>query len=77
MKKKIVFFGRIKTIEVECPKCKIRQFEDKKNQKCCDCSFDFKKEKEEKRPIYHRMLFISAALDYAMANGMKRMKRII
>ena len=44
MKNKIVFFGRIKTLQVKCPKCGEWQFKDKK---CSECGFDFKDENIE------------------------------
>ena len=51
MKNKVVFFGRIKTIQVKCPKCKEWQF---KSKKCSECGFNFKDEHLEKDKTEYR-----------------------
>lgn len=52
METKIVYFGRIKTIQIQCPKCKEWQF---KSEKCSDCGLVFIKNKnkdKEKKTEY-------------------------
>jgi hypothetical protein len=43
MKKKAVYFGRVKTWQIQCIYCETWQFED---DKCCECGKSLKDENE-------------------------------
>ena len=43
MKNKIVWFGRVKTIQIQCPECLEWQFE---AEKCCECEHNLKDEEQ-------------------------------
>lgn len=51
MNYKQVYFGRVLTKQLQCPKCLEWQFE---SSKCSECYYDFKLEKLNKKPNEYR-----------------------